>query len=115
MRRTGQQPRILLEYAGNSVPALACGLADGAYAGSGLQHWVRRLRPWGKVRLEIVRKPKGQRGFAVLPWRWIVERTFAWLGRWRRLKADYECLPETTEALIHIAMIRLMLRRLVSV
>jgi putative transposase len=89
--------------------------ADGAYAGSGLQHWVRRLRPWGKVRLEIVRKPKGQRGFAVLPWRWIVERTFAWLGRWRRLKADYECLPETTEALIHIAMIRLMLRRLVPV
>jgi len=64
---------------------------------------------------ETARKPKGQRGFAVLPWRWIVERTFAWLGRWRRLKADYECLPETTEALIHIAMIRLMLRRLVAV
>jgi transposase len=55
---------------------------------------------------------KGQRGFAVLPWRWIVERTLAWLGRWRRLKTDYECLPETTEALIHIAMIWLMLRRL---
>jgi transposase len=88
--------------------------ADGAYAG-GLEEWVRRLRPWGKVRLEIVRKPKGQTGFAVLPWRWIVERTFAWLGRWRRLKADYECLPETTEALIHIAMIRLMLRRLAPV
>lgn len=88
--------------------------ADGAYAG-GLQHWIRRLRPWGKVRLEIIRKPKGQPGFAVLPWRWIVERTFAWLGRWRRLKADYECLPETTEALIHIAMIRLMLRRLAAI
>ena len=55
---------------------------------------------------------KGQRGFAVVPWRWIVERTFAWLGRHRRLKADCECLPETTEALIHIAMIRLMVRRL---
>jgi putative transposase len=65
----------------------------------------------GKVRLEIVRKPKQHSGFAVLPWRWIVERTFAWLGRWRRLKADYECLPEITEVLIHIA-IRLMLRRL---
>ena len=71
-----------------------------AYAGD-LQPWVRGLRKWGKVRLEIVRKPKGQRGFAVLPWRWIVERTFAWLGRHRRLKADYECLPETTEALIY--------------
>ena len=65
-----------------------------------------------RIRLEIVRKPKGRRGFAVWPWRWTVERTFAWLGRHRRLKADYECLPETTEALIHIAMIRLMLRRL---
>jgi putative transposase len=85
--------------------------ADGAYAGT-LEPWVRGLRKWGKLRLEIVRKPKGQRGFAVAPWRWIVERTFAWLGRHRRLKADFECLPETTEALIRIAMIRLMVRRL---
>ena len=53
-----------------------------------------------------------QRGFAVVPWRWIVERTFAWLGRYRRLKSDYERLPATTEAIIHIAMIRLMVRRL---
>ena len=87
--------------------------ADGAYAGD-LHAWVRGLRKWGKARLEIVRKPRGQRGFAIVPWRWIVERTFAWLGRHRRLKADYECLPETTEALIHIAMIRLMVRRLAT-
>ena len=85
--------------------------ADGAYSGR-LAVWVRGLRRWGRVRLEIVRKRKGQRGFAVVPWRWIVERTFAWLGRYRRLKCDYERLPETTEAIIHIAMIRLMLRRL---
>jgi putative transposase len=58
--------------------------------------------------VEIVRKAKGRRGFAVMPWRWIVERTFTWLGRYRRLKSDYERLPETTEAIIHIAMIRLM-------
>jgi putative transposase len=50
-------------------------------------------------------------GFAVVPWSWIVERTFA-LGWYRRLKSDYERLPETTEAIIHIAMIRLMVRRL---
>ena len=86
--------------------------ADGAYAGD-LQPRVRGMRKWGKLQLEIVRKPKGQHGFAVVPWRWIVERTFAWLGRHRRLKVDYERLPETTEALIHIAMIRLMVRRLV--
>ena len=104
--------RILLTMLATRFRRLRVVWADGAYAGGVLQQWARRLRPWGKVRLEIVRKPKGQCGFAVLPWRWIVERTFAWLGRWRRLKADYECLPETTEALIHIAMIRLMLRRL---
>jgi putative transposase len=86
---------------------------DGGYAGN-LQPWVYALRKWGKARLEIVRKPRGQRGFAIVPWRWIVERTFAWLGRNRRLKADYECLPETTEALIYIAMIRLMVRRLAT-
>jgi putative transposase len=87
--------------------------ADGAYAGA-LPSWVRGLRKWGKVRLEIVRKAKGRRGFAVVPRYWIVERTFAWLGRYRRLKSDYERLPETTEAIIHIAMIRLMARRLVA-
>ena len=86
--------------------------ADGAYAGD-LQPRARGMRKWGKLRLEIVRKPKDRHGFAVVPWRWIVERTFAWLGRHRRLKVDYERLPETTEALIHIAMIRLMVRRLV--
>jgi putative transposase len=64
--------------------------------------------------VEIVRKAKARRRFAVVPWRWIVERTVAWLGRYRRLKSNYERLPETTEAIIHIAMIRLMVRRLVG-
>jgi putative transposase len=87
--------------------------ADGAYAGE-LETWIRGLRKWGKLRLEIVRKPKGQKGFVVLPWRWRVERTFAWLCRNRRLKCDYERLPQTTESLIYIAMIRLMTRRLAA-
>ena len=51
-------------------------------------------------------------GFQILPWRWLVERTFAWLGRSRRLSKDYEFLPATSEATIYLAMIRLMLRRL---
>ena len=59
--------------------------ADGAYEGP-LEDWVRGLRKWRKLRLEIVRKPPGQKGFAVLPWRWIVERTFAWISRQRRLR-----------------------------
>jgi putative transposase len=87
--------------------------ADGAYAGE-LEAWTRGLRKWGKVRLEIVRKPKGQKGFAVLPWRWRVERTFAWLCRNRRLRCDYERLPQTVESLIYVAMIRLMVRRLAA-
>ena len=51
-------------------------------------------------------------GFSVLPKRWIVERTFAWLGRYRRLSKDYEALPESSESVILIAMINLMSRRL---
>jgi putative transposase len=103
--------RTLLSILASKFRRLRVIWADGAYAGT-LPSWVRGLRKWGKVRLEIVRKAKGQRGFAVVPWRWIVERTFAWLGRYRRLKSDYERLPATTEAIIHIAMIRLMIRRL---
>jgi putative transposase len=62
--------------------------------------------------IEIVARPKEQRGFAVLPRRWVVERTFAWLGRCRRLSKDYEEAPETHEAWVQIAMIHLMLKRL---
>ena len=71
-----------------------------------------QLRPWRKVRLEIVKRPEGAKGFLLLPKRWIVERTFAWLGRYRRLAKDYEYLPRTSETMIRVAMIHLMVRRL---
>jgi putative transposase len=58
--------------------------------------------------------PEIPAGFQVLHWRWIVERTFAWLGRWRRLSKDDEFLPQTSEAMIYLAMSRLMLRRLAT-
>jgi hypothetical protein len=61
-------------------------------------------RSFGTV-VEVVKKPAGQIGFAVLPRRWVVERTFSWLVRWRRLVRDYERLPETHEALVHWAML----------
>ena len=70
------------------------------------------LRPWRKVRLEIVKRPEGTHGFLLLPKRWVVERTFAWLGRYRRLAKDYEYLTQTSEAMIRVAMIRLMVHRL---
>jgi putative transposase len=62
--------------------------------------------------LIIVRRGAGVTGFVVLPRRWVVERTLGWLGRWRRLSKDYEALPEVSEAMIKLAMIRLMLHRL---
>ncbi len=62
--------------------------------------------------LIIVRRIAGTSGFVVLPRRWLVERTLGWLGRWRRLSKDYEELPEVSEAMVKLAMIRLMLHRL---
>ena len=82
--------------------------ADGGYRGE-LIDWVKGTLGWT---LEIVEKLGGQHGFQVLPKRWIVERTFGWLNRSRRLSKDYERLPETSEAFVYVAMIRLMLRRL---
>ena len=61
--------------------------------------------------LEVVKKKK-KKGFHVLPRRWVVERTFAWLMRFRRLSKDYEKQPSSSEAMVYIASIRLMLRRL---
>jgi putative transposase len=84
--------------------------ADGAYAGK-LVDWAKELGEWV---LEIVKRSDDAVGFEVLPHRWIVERTFAWLGRFRRLSKDYEALIETSEAMIRVAMIRLMIRRLAS-
>jgi putative transposase len=85
--------------------------ADGAYAGQ-LREGVKGLRQRRKLRLEIVQRSDRRRGFVVQPKRWIVERTFGWLNRYRRLSKDYEYLPVTSETLIQIAMINLMVRRL---
>ena len=74
-----------------------------------LVEWVRNMGGWD---LELVRRPSGQHTFEILPRRWVVERTFAWLGRYRRLSKDYEELPQTTEAWVYTAMTGLMLRRL---
>lgn len=64
------------------------------------------------ARVEIVKRTDS--GFKVLPRRWVVERTFGWLGRYRRLSKDYQLLPEVSESMIYAAMVRLMLRRLTS-
>lgn len=81
--------------------------ADGGYAGEFVRE-ARRL--FGRV-IEIVKRPELHK-FVVLPKRWIVERTFGWFGRYRRLSKDYETLPVSSESMIYLAMINLMLHRL---
>jgi putative transposase len=87
--------------------------ADGAYAGA-LVDWVRSLRRRSRIEIEIVKRSDDVKGFKVLPRRWVVERTFGWLGRQRRLSKDYEFRTDNSEATIHVAMIGLMLRRLAT-
>ena len=82
--------------------------ADGGYSGPEL---AQALWQTGRWVLEIVRGRPDQRGFEVIPKRWIVERTFGWLNRYRRLSKDYEEYPETSEVMILIAMTHLMLQR----
>jgi putative transposase len=82
--------------------------ADGGYSGD-LVDWVAETLG---CELEIVGKPKDQKGFQVLPRRWVVERTFSWFGKYRRLSKDYEAIPQSEEAAIFATMIHLMVRRL---
>jgi putative transposase len=81
--------------------------ADGGYAGE-MVDWAKSV--FGRV-IQIV-KGAAKKGFTVLPKRWIVERTFAWLGKYRRLSKDYETLTTSSECMIYIAMINLMIHRL---
>jgi putative transposase len=117
--------KLLLAPLTGQLPRMAKVWADSAY--QGLQKWLKETLGWD---LEVVKHwwtglrwvwvPEGKEppaldipaGFQVLPRRWVVERTFGWLGRNRRLSRDYEFLAETEEALIYLGMVRLMLRRL---
>jgi putative transposase len=81
---------------------------DGKYGGQ-LEEWVQRAYGWT---LQVVKRAKDAKGWVVLPRRWVIERTFGWLGRYRRLSRDYEYLLLTSEVLIYAALVRLMLARL---
>lgn len=100
--------RLVLDKARIAMPSIALVWADGGYAGRCVEFARRMLR----ITLQIVRKPEGQRGFEVLPRRWVVERTLSWLVRCRRLGHDYERLPAHAEAMVKWSMIGLMTRRL---
>ena len=107
--RDGAQP--LLEVLRHRFARLRLIWADQAYTGE-LVTWVWALRSWRHIRLEVVKRVEGLKGFHVLPKRWIVERTFGWLNRYRRLSKDDEFLTQTSETMIRVAMIHLMIRRL---
>ena len=97
---------VLAKLVGH-FPRLQLIWADGGYAGA-LIEWVRDLGGWV---LEIVRRQQPH-GFEVLPRRWVVERTLAWLGRYRRLSKDYEAQPATSETFIYIATVNMLVHRL---
>jgi transposase len=84
--------------------------ADGGYQGATFQDALRTILV--RVNLEIVKRSDQAHRFIVLPKRWIVERTFAWLGRCRRLAKDWECLNRKALAFLKLASIRLMIRKL---
>jgi transposase len=93
-----------------AFPFLTRLFADGGYRGSQFQSAIARILP--RVTVEIVKRSDQAKGFAVLPKRWIVERSLAWFGRCRRLAKDWECLNRKALAFLRLASIRLMLRKL---
>jgi putative transposase len=103
--------KLVLAALANTFMRLRLIWADGGYAGA-LVDWVASLRRTRRLRMEIVKRSDDVKGFKVLPRRWIVERTFGWLSFQRRFSKDYEFRTDTSEAMIRVAMIGLMVRRL---
>ena len=91
-------------------PFLAKLFADGGYQGPQFRDAVAAILP--QLKVEIVKRSDQASGFQVLPRRWVVERTLAWLGRCRRLAKDFENLTDNATAFVRLASIRLMLRKL---
>lgn len=99
--------KLLIEQLKRPLYRVRTVFADGGYAGK-LVEWMKESINWT---LSIVKRSDTAKGFEVLPKRWIVERTFGWLSLYRRHSRDYEELPENSEGMIYISMIRLMTRR----
>ena len=105
----GKAARWIIEYLFSLLHTIKIIWADSAYSGAELFDWV--VSQFNCV-LEVVRKEKGIQGFHVLPRRWVVERTFAWLIRSRRLNKDYERKPSSSKAQVYLASCRLLLRQI---
>ena len=108
-REGGKQVLQRVQRMGSAVSRLHTVWVDGGFDGEPFMRWVMTVCRWI---VQVVLRPEQTQGFVLLKKRWVVERTFGWLMGCRRLVRDYERLPESSEALIYLAMIRLMLRRL---
>jgi putative transposase len=103
-------PEVLGELTAEHRTRLELIWADGKYHNPHLNGWLVRTKAGYEI--EVVSRPPGSKGFVKLPRRWVVERTFAWLGRYRRNSRDYEWFPESSESMIRISSIHRMLRLL---
>jgi transposase len=103
---------LLMASLFGAFPFLIKLYADGGYQGPEFQSAMKRIL--ARVTVEIVKRSDHATGFVALPKRWIVERTFAWVGRCRRLVKDWECLNHKALAFLCLASIRLMLRKLAN-
>jgi putative transposase len=104
-------PQALAQLQRRDYPRLAVVWADSKYHNHALYNWKYKQRslPW---KLEIVSRPTGAKGFHLLPKRWVVERTFAWLGRSRRLSKDYERRTDSSACMVRVSALHLLLKRL---
>ena len=100
----------MLERVGDWFPRLRKLWVEGGYTGETFAKWVRDQ--WAKLEVEVIKRSDVKSGFNVLPRRRVVERTFGWLMRHRRLVRDYEHTEASAESWIHLVMIRIQLRRL---
>ena len=100
---------MVLEQIDAPLSELALIWADAGYSGPKLQDWMTTRFAARQLRLEIVRRSDAQKGFAVLPRRWVVERTFGWLHNFRRLSKDGEFRTDSSEAFILLAASRLLI------
>lgn len=101
---------LLFSSLGERFPLLEKLFADGAYQGPQFRQALAKVRP--QLQIEIITRRDQAKGFTVLPKRWIVERPLAWLNRWRRLAKDFENRLRYALAFVHLASIRVMVRKL---
>ena len=102
-------PQVLGKLDATLYPRLEVAYGDGRYNNRSLQRWLRRQQ--ARYEVKTVARPEGAKGFVLLPKRWVVERTLAWLGRYRQLSKEYDYEPKVSESWVQVSALHLMLRR----